>query len=213
MRVTVVDGVAVDLRGDKEHPFTRGFLCQKMAGFLERVYSPDRLLTPLRRVGRKGEGRFEPIGWDEAIATIAERFRSVAAGFGPEAILPHSYYGTMGKLQSSSLDRRFFHRLGASKLDRTICSTAGMVGYEYTVGRGRFGADPLAVPKCKLIINWGSNTVDTNSHLWSLMIAARKAGASWEELQAVINLAFLFRGLPAFNLAAEIINKIYGDKA
>jgi anaerobic selenocysteine-containing dehydrogenase len=175
MVVTVRDGVATDLRGDREHPFTRGFLCQKMAHYLDRVYSPDRLLHPLRRVGPKGEGRFETIGWDEALETIAGRFAAVAASAdGPQAILPYSYYGTMGKLQASSLDRRFFHRLGASRLDRTICASAGTVGYEYTVGRGRMGADPLAVPRCKLIINWGSNTVHTNSHLWSLMVEARK---------------------------------------
>lgn len=175
MRVSVRDGVAVELKGDPEHPFTRGFLCQKMARFLDRVYSPDRLMVPMKRVGAKGEGKFEAISWDEAIASIAARFASIAASSdGPQAILPYSYCGTMGKLQSSSLDRRFFHRLGASKLDRTICASAGTLGYEYTLGRGRLGADPLAVPKCKFIVNWGSNTVNTNSHLWSLMIEARK---------------------------------------
>jgi anaerobic selenocysteine-containing dehydrogenase len=179
MLVTVKDGVAVELRGDPDHPFTRGFLCQKMARYLERVYSPDRLLFPMKRVGRKGEGRFERISWGEALGTIAARFAAAAqSADGPESILPYSYCGTMGKLQSSSLDRRFFHRLGASKLDQTICSTAGTVGYEYTLGRGRRGADPMAVPKCKFIVNWGSNTANTNSHLWSLMIDARRAGAT-----------------------------------
>jgi anaerobic selenocysteine-containing dehydrogenase len=175
MRVTVENGVAVDLRGDREHPFTRGFLCGKMANYLDRVYSDRRILHPLKRNGPKGSGRFERISWDEALATIVERFRAIAeSADGPQAILPYSYYGTMGKLQASSLDRRFFHRLGASKLDRTICSIAGNVGSEYTLGRGRLGADPLAVPKCQFIINWGSNTVHTNSHLWSLMVRARK---------------------------------------
>ncbi len=179
MVVQVEDGRAVDLRGDRDHPFTRGFLCQKMARYLDRVYSADRLMHPLKRVGPKGSGRFERIGWDEAIATIAERFAAIAAtADGPQAILPYSYYGTMGKLQASSLDRRFFHRLGASMLDRTICASAGAAGYEYTLGRGRLGADPLAVPGCKLILNWGSNTVNTNSHLWSLMVKARSSGAT-----------------------------------
>jgi anaerobic selenocysteine-containing dehydrogenase len=179
MRVTVENGVATDLRGDPDHPFTRGFLCQKVARFLDRVYSPERLMHPLRRVGPKGAGQFERISWNEALTTIAERFKAIAASpDGPQAILPYSYMGTMGKLQSSSLDRRFFHRLGASKLDRTICATAGSAGYEYTLGRGRLGADPLAVPKCRFIVNWGSNTANTNSHLWSLMIRARKAGAT-----------------------------------
>ncbi len=179
MSVTVENGVAVDLRGDRDHPFTRGFLCQKMTRFLDRVYSPERLLQPLKRTGPKGSGKFEPIGWDEAIQTISERFAAIASSVhGPRAILPYSYYGTMGKLQSSSLDRRFFHRLGASKLDRTICASAGALGYEYTLGAGRQGADPLGVPKCEFIVNWGSNTVNTNSHLWSLMVKARQAGAT-----------------------------------
>ena len=178
MKVTVVEGRATDLRGDAEHPFTRGFLCQKMARYLDRVYSPDRLLTPLKRVGEKGLGQFEPISWDEALSTIAGHMDQAAkSADGPQSILPYSYYGTMGKLQSSSLDRRFFHRLGASMLDRTICASAGSLGYEYTVGPGRFGADPLAIVNAKLIINWGSNTANTNSHLWSLMIKARKEGA------------------------------------
>ncbi len=175
MLVTVRDGVATELKGDPLHSFTRGFLCRKMARYLDRVYSNDRLMQPLIRVGRKGEGRFEPIAWDEAIDSIAGRFRAIAdSADGPQAILPYSYYGTMGKIQASSLDRRFFHRLGTSKLDRTICASAGTVGYEYTVGRGRLSADPLAVPGCKFLVNWGSNTVNTNSHLWSLMIEARK---------------------------------------
>lgn len=179
MVVTVADGVAVDLRGDLDHPFTRGALCQKMARYLDRVYSPERLLYPLRRTGKKGEGRFERITWEEALAEIAVRFAAIAqSADGPQAILPYSYCGTMGKLQSSSLDRRFFHRLGASQLDRTICASAGSLGYEFTMGRGRLGADPMGVPKCRFIVNWGSNTANTNSHLWGLMIKARKAGAT-----------------------------------
>jgi anaerobic selenocysteine-containing dehydrogenase len=179
MLVTVEGGVATELLGDPDHAFTRGFLCQKMARFLDRVYSPDRLLQPMKRSGRKGEGRFVPIGWEEALETIARNFAAIAGSTdGPQAILPYSYYGTMGKLQASSLDRRFFHRLGASMLDRTICASAGSLGYEYTIGRSRMSADPLAVPRCKFIVNWGSNTANTNSHLWSLMIEARKAGAT-----------------------------------
>ena len=168
-------GRAVALRGDRGHPFTRGFLCQKVANYLDRVYHPDRLVYPMRRVGRKGEGRFERMTWADAAREIATRFRAIAASpDGPQAILPYSYYGTMGKLRVSSLDRRFFHRLGASKLDRAICASAGTAGYEYTLGRGRLGADPLAVPNCRFIVNWGSNTANTNSHLWSLMIEARR---------------------------------------
>jgi len=179
MLVTIENGVAVNLRGDPDHPFTRGFLCRKMARFLDRVYSPERLLHPLRRIGAKGEGRFERIRWDDALDEIAARFGAIARSpEGPQSILPYSYYGTMGKLQASSLDRRFFHRLGASLLDRTICASAGGVGYEYTMGRGNPGCDPLTVPQSRFIVNWGSNTANTNSHLWSLMIKARQNGAT-----------------------------------
>lgn len=179
MLVTVEDGRATELRGDRDHPFTRGALCGKMASYLDRVYSPDRLRTPLRRVGPKGERTFEPISWDEALSLIVERFRAIAdSSDGPQAILPYSFYGTMGKLQASSLDRRFFARLGASQLDRTICSTAGGQGYEYTLGRGRLGADPMRTQDCRLLINWGSNTQKTNAHLWSRMIEARRRGAT-----------------------------------
>ena len=174
MVVTIRDGRAVDLRGDRDHPFTQGFLCNKMATYLDRVHSPDRLTHPMRRMGAKGAGRFERITWDDAIGTIAERFRGISdSPDGPQAILPYSYYGTMGKLQASSLDRRFFHRLGASNLDRTICASAGTAGYEYTVGAGRESADPMGAGECRLLINWGSNTVHTNGHLWSRMVAAR----------------------------------------
>ncbi len=170
-------GRAVDLRGDKDHPFTRGFLCQKVNNYLDRVYHPDRLLHPLKRVGRKGEGRFERISWDEAIRTIADQFRAIATSQeGPQAILPYSYAGTMGKLMYSSLDRRFFHRLGASLLDRTICATAGAVGCDVTLGT-RAMIDPEAAVNSKFIVNWGSNTAVTNIHFWKIEHEARKRGA------------------------------------
>ena len=126
--VTVENGRGTRLRGDPRHPVTRGFLCGKVAQYLEREYHPARLMHPMKRAGRKGEGRFERIGWDEALDTIAARLKSIAAGFGPESVLPYSYAGTMGVLNFGGMDRRFFHRLGASRLDRTICSTAGMAG-------------------------------------------------------------------------------------
>lgn len=177
MVVTVEDGRAVGLRGDAEHPFTRGFLCQKVSRYLDRVYHPERLQWPMKRVGPKGLGRFQRISWEEAIETIAQRFAEIAASAdGPQAILPYSYAGTMGKLQGSSLDRRFFHRLGASLLDRTICATAGVAGCEITLGT-RAAIDPAAVVHARYIINWGSNTSVTNMHLWALMHQARKAGA------------------------------------
>ena len=175
--VNPATGKAERIRGDAEHPFTDGFLCQKVANYLERVYHPGRVKYPMKRVGRKGEGLFERISWDEAIRTIADKFRGIAAGpHGPQAILPYSYAGTMGKLQYASLDRRFFHRLGASLLDRTICSTAGAVGCDITLGT-RAVIDPDSVLQSKLIINWGSNTKVTNVHLWAKMLQARKLGA------------------------------------
>jgi anaerobic selenocysteine-containing dehydrogenase len=177
MLVTVSEGRATSLRGDPDHPFTKGFLCQKVSRYLDRVYHADRLQWPMKRVGPKGKGQFTRITWHEAIDTIAERFEQIAASAdGPQAILPYSYAGTMGKLQGSSLDRRFFHRLGASLLDRTICATAGAAGCDVTLGT-RAHLDPEAVIHSRYIINWGSNTSVTNMHLWAIMHRARKAGA------------------------------------
>jgi anaerobic selenocysteine-containing dehydrogenase len=177
MLVTVSEGTATSLRGDPDHPFTKGFLCQKVSRYLDRVYHADRLQWPMKRVGPKSKGQFTRITWDEAIDTIAERFAQIAASAdGPQAILPYSYAGTMGKLQGGSLDRRFFHRLGASLLDRTICATAGAAGCDVTLGT-RAHLDPEAVIHSRYIINWGSNTSVTNMHLWAIMHRARKAGA------------------------------------
>jgi anaerobic selenocysteine-containing dehydrogenase len=170
-------GRAVDLRGDRDHPFTRGFLCQKVANYLDRVYHPGRLLYPMRRTGRKGEGRFERIPWAEAVREIAARFREIAASpDGPQAILPYSYAGTMGKLMYASLDRRFFHRLGASLLARTICAEAGSAGCDVTLGT-RAMIDPEAAVNARFIVNWGSNTAVTNIHFWKVEHEARKRGA------------------------------------
>jgi anaerobic selenocysteine-containing dehydrogenase len=170
-------GRAVELRGDKDHPFTRGFLCQKVSNYLDRVYHPGRVLHPMRRVGRKGEGKFERITWAEAVRQIASRFKSLAASeHGPQSILPYSYAGTMGKLMYGSLDRRFFHRLGASLLDRTICATAGAAGCDVTLGT-RAAVDPEAAVNCRFVVNWGSNTAVTNIHFWKVEFEARKRGA------------------------------------
>ena len=177
MTVTLEGDRAVAIGGDRAHPITRGVLCHKVARYLERVYPPDRLARPLRRIGPKGTGQFEPITWDAALSEIADRFRAIAEGDnGPQAILPYSYCGTMGKIQGQGLDRRFFHRLGASVLDRTICATAGGVGYSCTIG-GKTGMAPEGFAESRYIINWGSNTAVTNSHLWVVMQQARKRGA------------------------------------
>ena len=169
------DGRAVRVKGDPEHPFTHGGLCAKVAHYEKRTYNADRLLFPMKRAGRKGEGRFERISWNEALDTIAGRLSAIVRE-NPESILPYSYAGTMGLLQGSSMDRRFFHRLGASLLDRTICSTAGMFGMRYTVGAS-VGTNPETVDQAQYILVWGSNIITSNIHLWRYILRARNRGA------------------------------------
>ena len=177
LHVTVANGRAIKVEGDPDHPTTRGVLCTKVARYLERTYSDKRVLHPLRRVGAKGEGRFERIGWDEALDAIASRFKEIAASDdGPQAILPYSYAGTMGLLQYGSMDRRFFHKLGASLLDRTICATAGKAGYAATIGAS-IGTDLEQFENARLILIWGSNPVVSNLHLWSRVQEAKRRGA------------------------------------
>ena len=175
MTVDVEGDRAVAIGGDPDHRFTQGFLCAKVNRYLERVYSPERLLHPLRRTGKKGEGRFERISWDEALDTVADRFRAVIAAHGPQAILPYSYAGNMGLLSYGSMDRRFFHALGASLLERTICASAGGAGFKATVGK-TMGFDPEAVVAARLIVAWGANIVSSNVHLWPFIEEARRRG-------------------------------------
>nr|WP_295383299.1 molybdopterin oxidoreductase family protein [uncultured Pseudacidovorax sp.] len=172
---TVQDGVAIKLQGNPAHRHTGGVLCTKVSRYLERNAHPERLTQPLRRVGRKGEGRFEPVGWDEALDDIAARLKTIAADE-PQAILPYSYAGTMGLVQGESMDRRFFHKLGASLLDRTICSTAGGEGLGYTLG-GKVGMRIEHFAESKLILIWGSNAIASNLHFWRHAQAAKRAGA------------------------------------
>jgi anaerobic selenocysteine-containing dehydrogenase len=177
MLVTVENGRATRVAGDPDHPVTRGFLCTKVNRYVERTYHPDRLLHPLRRVGPKGRGEFVEISWNEAIETIASRLTSIVSSpDGAQAILPYSYAGTMGLIQGESMDRRFFHSLGASKLDRTICSMAGTVGMRMTVG-ANIGADPEGIPSSDLVLLWGTNTLTSNPHLWPFVLEARANGA------------------------------------
>ncbi len=172
-----VDGAGRALRvlGDPSHPYTHGGLCVKVARYEKRTYSKDRLLYPMKRAGQKGEGKFERISWDEALDTITARLTAIAAD-NPQSIVPYSYAGTMGLLQSGSMDRRFFHRLGASVLDRTICSTAGVLGMRYTVGAS-VGTNPETVDRANYIVIWGSNIITSNIHLWRYMLRARSRGA------------------------------------
>ena len=174
---TVENGRAVRIQGDPDHPFTQGFLCAKVNRYLERTYHPDRLTVPLRRVGPKGSGQYAPATWDEALDDIAHRLNEIRQSTdGPESILPYSYGGTMGYVQSQSVDRRFFHMIGASKLDRTICATAGTVGMQMTVG-ANIGADGEGIPESDLVLLWGTNTLTSNPHLWPFIRQAREKGA------------------------------------
>jgi len=181
--ITVEDGRATKIQGDPDHPVTRGFLCAKVAKYLDRVYSPDRVLYPVRRTGPKGPSpdnsapsRWERISWDEALDEISTRFRAITSEFGSEAILPYSYGGTLGALNGSSMDRRFFHRLGASQLDRTICSAAGEAGLESVLGV-KMGTEPEQFRHSKYIIAWASNIHGNNVHLWPFIVEARRNGA------------------------------------
>jgi len=177
MLVTVENGRAVRVAGDPAHPFTQGFLCAKVNRYVERTYHAERLTQPLRRVGPKGRGQFEPISWDDALDEIAGRLTEIArSADGPQAILPYSYAGTMGLVQGASMDRRFFHLIGASKLDRTICSMAGTVGMRMTVG-ANIGADAEGIPESDLVILWGTNTLTSNPHLWPFVLEAKRRGA------------------------------------
>jgi anaerobic selenocysteine-containing dehydrogenase len=173
--VTVQDGKAVSVRGDPDHPTTHGKLCTKVSRYLERTYHPGRLLQPMQRVGPKGSGQFAPISWDEALDTIAARLKAIAAR-DPQAILPYSYGGTLGFVQGESMAARFFHKLGASLLDRTICSTAGEAGLQAVIG-GKLGMDVEQFAHSRLILIWGSNSITSNLHFWTYAQLAKRQGA------------------------------------
>ncbi|MFA9275160.1 MAG: molybdopterin-dependent oxidoreductase [Candidatus Aquirickettsiella gammari] len=173
--VTVKDGIATEVKGDPDHPTTAGVLCTKVARYTERTYHPDRLLYPQKRVGKKGEGKFVRISWEEAITTIAIRLKEIAAR-NPLAILPYSYAGTMGLVQGESMASRVLNRLGASFLDRTICASAGGAGYKYTLG-DRIGTDVEQTQNARLIIIWGGNPIASNLHFWTRVQEAKRHGA------------------------------------
>ncbi len=175
MLITVKDGVALEVRGDPEHPTTAGVLCTKVARYTERTYHADRLLYPQKRVGPKGAGQFVRISWDEALDTIAEKLTGIAA-VAPQALVPYSYAGTMGLVQGEAMAQRFFHQFGASLLDRTICATAGATGYKYTIGAS-IGTDVEQVQHARLIIIWGSNPIVSNLHFWMRVQEAKRNGA------------------------------------
>jgi molybdopterin guanine dinucleotide-containing S/N-oxide reductase-like protein len=177
--ITVEDGRATKIVGDAAHPVTRGFLCGKVAKYLDRVYSPERVLYPMRRMAPKGvvwAQSFERISWDQAVDEITSRFKTIVSEFGSEAILPYSYGGTLGALNGASMDRRFFHRLGASQLARNICSAAGEAGLKSVIGV-KLGTEPEQFRHSRYIIAWASNIHGNNIHLWPFIEEARRDGA------------------------------------
>jgi anaerobic selenocysteine-containing dehydrogenase len=178
MWVTVEDGRAVKVHGDPDHPPTHGALCTKVSRYTERTYHPERVLHPLKRVGPKGSGRFERVGWDAALADIATRLAAIAGpdGANAEAIVPYSYAGTMGMLQGESMAARFFNKLGASRLDRTICSSAGGEALAATYG-AKLGMHVEHFAESRLIVIWGSNSITSNLHFWTVAQQAKRAGA------------------------------------
>ena len=175
IRVTVENDRAIRIQGDPDHPTTHGALCTKVSRYTERTYSPDRVLHPLKRVGPKGSGQFVPVSWDEALSDIAARLSEIASR-APEAIVPYSYAGTMGLLQGESMAGRFFHQLGASLLDRTICASAGAEALMATYG-GKVGMHVEHFAESRLIVIWGSNSIASNLHFWTFAQAAKREGA------------------------------------
>src|ERR1700678_1919356 len=177
--ITIEDGRATRIEGDPQHPITRGFLCAKVTKYLDRVYAPDRVLYPMRRVAPKGacgDAAFQRITWDEALDEIATRLKKISVEFGPEAILPYSYGGNCGVLNGGSMDRRFFHRAGASQLHRSICSQAGEDAIISMYGR-KMGTEPEQFRDSKYIIAWAANIHGNNVHLWPFIEEARRNGA------------------------------------
>ena len=172
---TVENGVATRVQGNPDHPHTDGVLCTKVSRYTERSYHPERILTPLKRTGPKGSGQFAPVSWNEALAEITQRLGAIAAR-NPEAILPYSYAGTMGMVQGEGMDRRFFHRLGASQLDRTIWASAGAEALVQTLG-GKVGMKVEFFAQAKLILIWGSNSIGSNLHFWRYVQQAKRNGA------------------------------------
>jgi anaerobic selenocysteine-containing dehydrogenase len=174
--VEVRDGTAGKMYGDPDHPFTRGTLCAKVNHYLERVYHPDRVLYPLKRLGPKGEGRFVRVSWDEALADIAARWHAIVEESGAEAILPYSSAGVQGLIQQASLDRRLFGSMGCSDLDRDICGAVAHAGLSATIGTGT-GIDPEEIVHSRYVVLWGTNTIVTNLHFWPFVREAQSRGA------------------------------------
>ncbi len=175
LKVEVEDGKIVKVAGDPLHPLTKGVICEKVRAYPERIYG-NRILYPMRRTGKKGGGEFKRISWNDAIDEITKRWRELISKYGSESIMPYSYGGTEGVINKASMDRRLFNKIGATALDRTICSAAGSLGYQLAYGESK-GVNPLDTVNAKLIIFWGINALETNMHQALLAEAARKEGA------------------------------------
>jgi anaerobic selenocysteine-containing dehydrogenase len=165
------------VRGNKDHPFTAGHLCIKVNHYEERVYHPDRLLTPLVRTGEKGTGAFREATWDEALAVVRDGLTRAIEHAGPESVLPCSYLGTQGVLQGASMDQRFFHRLGSAGLDRNICFAPGGWAYGFTYP-GFAATDPETIGEAEVAIAWGVNPFSTHLHFWPYFQQVRKRGGT-----------------------------------
>jgi anaerobic selenocysteine-containing dehydrogenase len=186
MLITVENGRAIEVRGNPDHPFTRGGLCVKVNNYTDRVYSPDRLLYPLRRTGPKGSRQFERISWEAALQEISNRFKQIVAEYGPQAILPCSYLGTEGILNGLNAGDAFFNKLGASISERTYCDSGACVGYIMTVGPTP-GTEPESFIHSKYIILWACNTISTNLHHWPIIAEAQQRGAKVVVIDPVRN--------------------------
>lgn len=176
LEVTARDGRVIKIRGDRTHPVTQGFLCFKVNHYVDRLYSSDRVLYPLRRVGPKGQGRFERVSWERALAEVGDRIKAIVSESGGAAVLPYSFAGNMGLLSKMSMDRRFFNALGAIQLDRTICTAAADAAQKWVYGM-RLGPDPETLPQARLILLWGTNPAHTNVHELPLLDRAQDLGA------------------------------------
>ena len=176
MVVTVEGGRVTKVRGNPDHPFTRGGLCVKVTDFPNHIYAPDRVLRPLRRVGAKGEGHFEPISWDEALDEIAQRYTAIIDEHGPEAILPYSYLGNMGVLNGLTVGDRFFNALATSVSERTFCDSGGISAYLMTLGPTA-AVDPESLVHSRYIVIWACNVLSNNLHLWPFIEEAQRRGA------------------------------------
>lgn len=176
MLVNVEDGKVTGVRGNPDHPYTRGRLCVKVNNYDEKVNSPDRLLTPMRRIGPKGTAQFEPITWDEALDEIHQRWSGIIAEHGPQAIMPYSYLGTQGNTNGLHVGDGFFNKMGATVAERTFCDSGSCTAYAMTIGDSA-GVDPEALALSKYIILWATNPLSTNSHLWPFIHEAQKNGA------------------------------------